>query len=226
MKNIFKSTDIMGPALHFNINGEQKLTSRLGIIISLSVYSLILTAVIFFGKEIWEKNNPSVNLSNEIEENPLGVSVDFKNFDIFFGIRNKANKFFIDQRIYTVKASLYSLAKNESSTFFISRDLKVEPCKANSFEEGSVMRKFDNSGGWCVSRNQSFDLSEISVKGLFGKESFQQIRVLFYECKNSKEKNSLPSNSVDANNNSNFFFIHSTQQNCIININYDKLIIR
>jgi hypothetical protein len=167
----------------------------------------MLTGIFMLGQELWEKNNPSVNSSYELEENPSGVFVDFKNFDIFFGIRNRVSKLlYVDDQIYTVKASMYSYHKNETSSFFVSRDLKVEPCHENSFEQGSVMRKIDNKGGWCLSRNQSLDLSQINVRGIFGKDNFQMIRIFFYECRNSTEASNLNSNNnSNDNNNKNLF---------------------
>jgi len=207
MKSVLKSADILGSSVHFNINGERNLTSNLGIILSFTIYLLMLTAMFMLGQELWQKNNPSVNSSYELEESPPGVPLDFKNFDIFVGIENKvSNVLYVDDQIYTVKASLFSYHKNETSSFFVSRDFNVEPCHENSFDQGSVMRKIYNKGGWCVSRNQSIDFSEIIVRGLYGKENFQMIQIFLEECRNStKASNTNSNNNSNDNNNKNLF---------------------
>jgi len=115
---------MFGQTPGFYISDGKELKSYLGGIITLIIISISIIIGIILGKEIFEKNNPSVNLSTESYESPKKINY-FDNYEVLISINNPDKIPEINEQIYYAKANIFKTIVNSSGTFSENIDLKV-----------------------------------------------------------------------------------------------------
>ena len=148
----------------------------LGIFIYYTLRTLRHLDLSVYDSTIYSKEIPSINLN----------SLDLLYFAFAIEIPSTAARF-IDETIYTVKASFQDSTKNENGTFETNelRELKIEKCHQEKF--GSDYQHLFTNGelnnSYCISK---FDFD---LRGGFIYENISLINIDIFPCKNSTENN-------------------------------------
>jgi len=124
MRKYLLLCDMFGQTPGFYISDNKELKSYIGGVITLIILSISLILGIIFGKEIFQKKKPSVNLSTESDESPKKINY-FDNYEVLLSINNKNKIAEINEQIYYAKANIFKTIVNSSGTFSENIDLKV-----------------------------------------------------------------------------------------------------
>ncbi len=179
----FKKSDFIGQSLTLFIDKKTIHQTIFGGILSILVCFLTIAASLFFGMELWKRNNPIVNSSTEVNSSPDYLVLDKTNWDFFFGLQYN-NKLFIDRSIYTIKGRLFNNVNNTLT----SKYFNIEPCTNNSFSNSTIplFKNYFYNGAWCVSNKQDFPLQ---LNKLWGQEGFSYIDISIWPCVNGSSLN-------------------------------------
>lgn len=182
--DFLKKADFVGQAITLFTNKQTIYQTILGGLLSILVCLLTLGAGIFFALELWQRNNPIVNTSTEINAIPNPLQLDKIKWDFFFGVEDSHHVLYIDPTIYTIKGLIYTNHNNTVS----SSEYNIEPCNDQSFstELFPTFKQYYYNGAWCVSKNQT---QTLQMNRLWGQEGFSFIEVSVWPCRNGSSLN-------------------------------------
>ena len=127
MKKLLFSVDIFGYSPRLTIKKRSENRTIFGGIMTILLVVLSLIAICFFGQEIIFKESPSVNLSTESYNNPDKINY-FDNFELILGIQNPNKEMEINDKIFYVKANIFTTTVNETGSFNTRESINIEPC--------------------------------------------------------------------------------------------------
>lgn len=182
MIDIIKKFDNFGTNISLTMNKSHNYKTTMGGLINIIIYILLGVACYLFGKELWEKRNPSTNTSTIINPTPR-IQEYHKDFEFNIGVRNKQTlAYFIDPSIYSVVSIfyVYDAEAAQFNTFY----LNMEECTQDSFDPNHVklFDSFPYHHYWCISKNQTTD---VKLEKLYGQNNFKMITTNVIPCQNS-----------------------------------------
>lgn len=85
-------------------NGDSKVKSKYGGIITLGVILAYCAVVAFTVFRYFQQSSPATNFNRIYTENPEGFKVDLENLPFAFGMQDPSYAHYIDSSVYTVVA--------------------------------------------------------------------------------------------------------------------------
>ena len=153
-----KSLDMLGKEYQLKIEGDSFKTT-FGGFFSILIYMATLVLTWYFGKDLYEKQNPKyITSNNYLEEHPV-IGIDPSNFTFALSLSsNQDGKFIYDSRAFVYKAyyNRFRLdVKTNTRMIHEVHDISVEPCsnivKEPFYTKGEFMNhycpKFNGSYG-------------------------------------------------------------------------------
>lgn len=133
MPNIFKTFDVFGTSVSWNVKSQTETKTLLGSLISMSLLILLFYIAWVLGKDMIYKSSPVVNLEDiAFSQRPL-LSLNSNTFPIAITIQDYDQNNFMDPRFFKVEASHYRAFNSNLTT--IRTDLELENCKYSSFPD-------------------------------------------------------------------------------------------
>jgi hypothetical protein len=178
LTNLFKSIDTYGQEPSFYIDGQTKLNSATGGVLSLLLILIPIVATIFFGQELLLKEKPTTNTSSSFNSK-TGSFEFFKDIDFFIGVRDHWGPFFINERIFRAEAEIMRWSNETQVTTTIP--LKVEACRDHAFNPDNfkVLKDLEWQNAYCIARNQS---EEVYIQAQYNTHQFSSVNIYFRRC--------------------------------------------
>lgn len=185
-----KNFDLIGPELKISINGDARLKTKVGGLLTILWIALSILAFCAFGRDILEKKNPQIQLNTKVNADRT-FNYNSNNFTIMFAITDNVNLLPIKDiekkmRLYfNVRNTNATKSVNSSETTLIDVNHDLIPCNSSIVLPGAQNNLLvDVSNYWCVPPNLKYKL----VNGL-GEGTSQWFRIQMEICVNSTKNN-------------------------------------
>jgi len=155
MKNFLKLIDFIGKPIVFQIQGNEKFKSALGGVFSLILFAIVLFSFFYFGRDLYEKKNPSYLTQNtRLEFSPQW---NLTNDNFFIGIRVEDENFTTveDPRFFEIIQSYIHYERNSRNEIEVkNKHTKYmrNKCNDTHMKNHLNMKRPDGTGG----KNQDF----------------------------------------------------------------------
>jgi hypothetical protein len=188
-KTFLLKIDQFGIKPELNYNNSIKFKTKVGGAISLLFFITIAMGIIYFGKELFNKEHPSLIQANIYDQDPGRFNLTGDAFRFFVGIEDINFNYYIDPSIYTIAASLpiitRSMDPNGQPVFDYNNfiPLRVEQCKLN-VHFANFKDQFDNqplSSLLCINPN---DADKTYLRGSFGEIEYAYLSIKLSSCRN------------------------------------------
>jgi len=151
MTKFLKSIDRVGRPFTFNIEGEDSYRTPAGGIISIFYYIGIIVFTFYFGRDLWQKEDPNFIQRIEIEDN-----YPFLNFD--------QSNFFTAIKVLDSRAGIYNLSYFDMELRYVKFDYKNgdfsfgtpiphEKCSEKHLAKEPLLQMGLNEGAYCFNLN-------------------------------------------------------------------------
>lgn len=146
MRNLLKSIDFFGKEVSFNIDDDKNFKTPLGGVFSIILAATYLFAFLYFGRDLYEKNNPFFLVQNHrLELTPMW---NLTNQNFFFGIRVEDENFTTieDPRFFEIVHTFKHFQKISNSQFIILKEenyFLTNKCNETHMKNHLNMKKND-----------------------------------------------------------------------------------
>ncbi|KAL4466678.1 hypothetical protein ABPG72_016795 [Tetrahymena utriculariae] len=191
IKKQVTSVDIFGQNIQLLYQKRPQHLTFFGGLITLANGILLIFVGYQYGAELFLKQNPVTNFSEERIRQPEQYNLTLNTYNMAFGMQdpNTFNQF-IDESIYTIKVLRTQMTKvfNESTQQYdqvwSSDDLGPYPCKLSDFKVEGSYSYFQQLSGidqmYCFDQNNN----KASIAGDFEADFYQSIEFFIYQCTN------------------------------------------
>lgn len=196
-ENIFaklKTLDLFGFPIQFKVNGNSKINTYFGLIISLVIYGITISLIFTLGNELLDKKKPNSNLTLKYNTNaPL---INFTEYDILLPIylADNAYKPITDASIVSYEILMAEYFRNKTSGVVtkIKSSVKNNRCKDyySYFEARNFSYDFSANSltnATCFDSKISQD-KNIIIGGNFNQEYYSELQIYISKCNNATEK--------------------------------------
>jgi hypothetical protein len=206
--------DIYGSKPTLKIGRLEAFKTRLGSILTITSILCILSALVYFGLDLFSSSNPKIVLSITNIDYPEKYHMSNENFGFVFGLQdvNTYNQY-IDETIYTAKAFQKTATRvqvgNSSEFQWDVTPLELVRCSIDKFpDEFKELYKFSPLNDMYCLKNNSF-----YIDGTFLNDHYSFLYIELSECRNSTEKMDIPckpKSEIDAKLTGSFFAFSHT----------------
>lgn len=186
MLKYFRLVDMVGRAPPLLINNNKIYKTTAGAICTILILVITITSSLFFGQELFKKEDPSVNFSTKGIDHPPLLEYDEDNFELAFGVQDTDKTLYIDESIYVPKATLSKSVKKDSELKFETFPIQLVPCQNKIFskENNELFSKFIDGTitGYCFANGQANLTEKIGLNDYWGNEGFKMIQIKLYRC--------------------------------------------
>jgi hypothetical protein len=176
--------DIYGTHPRFIINGEKKFNTYFGSFMTLVSGTVITLFFYIYTEEVINHKNPKLITTIYNDAQPSERIITTKDFIITFSLEYSNYSNFIDERIYTVQAGLYTYYKINGSNIETRTPIDVIKCSEFTFDIiPSYFQSLDLKNLYCL-KNGTF-----TFEGEYQSESFQFLYFIISKCNNLTSNN-------------------------------------
>jgi hypothetical protein len=196
MKKVLNFDFFAHPPL-LNINGKENYKTCCGIFSSYLICFLSLSALYYFGSEMYFYQNPSVVMSENSFDEYLQPELNLrsKEFQMGFGILKDGKLVEYDPRYLTITAKIRRWERLASGSFKRSTtDLQLRKCNENDFFLKTNKKMQEHLKPLSVELMKCLEFSDnddLLIKGTFGRSNYTSLVMYINECKNSSDNNSI-----------------------------------
>src|SRR4051794_38280545 len=110
-------TDTIGIEPKFTFQSRNRYKTFIGGLLSILIYFLYLAGMLYFGRDLYEKNSPTLISSSMLNPNAAPLELTPKNFPFYIALEDSANNLncFKDETIYTMKTFLRTQTRGTDS---------------------------------------------------------------------------------------------------------------
>lgn len=178
--------DIMGRGPSLLIQNRFTMKTFVGFFFTVVILIITTVSVLICGKELFTRENPSINISTLTNLHPEFLSFKQYKFDFAFAVQDINNEPFVNESFYYPNLTLF--IKGNSSDEKEEIILNLTTCN-NRKNNTNFFKKLDTlnlKNFYCISDFQN-DWNIIGLKDFWGASGFQMIQVKLYECKNENK---------------------------------------
>lgn len=169
-------------SLHFN--GQNKISSSIGISFSLCIIAIILYG--FFQSDFLQQSNPIIISQSKSLSNAEEIRFS-KNHFISINVGDANSNKVIDSTIFTIYFTIYHLKNDENGQKYVVNEtyIGVHPCTETDmpFNDSSVYKKQNLMNSLCL------DEKNVSIYGQFDEEDLTYFIIELYICDNFTSNN-------------------------------------
>ena len=226
----FLMLDSFGVGINFYLEGYKDYRSKLGGFITLIIYIITIVCGIFFSKNLFARDSPSVSTTSANYPNPSKIIYPNDTFFIF-GITVNSLPF-INESIYRPVG--YIDTKINGSEELLRQNISVDLCDrviSEEYEYYDVIKHLNLSNFYCIDLNQSknndIDNNEFYINEFWGNEGFRMMQIKIYNCSAVAENTSeCADNDIIKENLTSPIITYYTLKNYIDTNNYKKPFVR
>ena len=180
---LFLQLDIFGTYPRFKINGEKKFNTYFGCIMTIICISII--SLFFYIYVINALNHSKPKLLTTIYNDALTEKkiITSKDFSIAISLQHQNYSNFINEKIYTIKAGLYTaISDSQKKQNKIIKEIELMKCNENHFDIiPEYFSNLDLENLYCL-KNGTFE-----IEGEYASNVFSYLYFNFQMCKNSSD---------------------------------------
>jgi hypothetical protein len=203
-----RTLDRIAPQIQLNYKGYSKYKTIMGGLISLIISLLTFALTIYYGRELFMKENPSIISSTIYNKMPSNTSLSPSNFTFYLAVEDPSNNlfYFKDDRIYEMTARVYKRIVTNYNIVKVEKiPIKLEACVLEKHFPGSeaLFNTSQLDQTYCLRPEDNFFL-----KGDFDLNEFYEIQFYVIPCFNTTEnKNKCKSpKEIESKLNSGYVF--------------------
>ncbi|EAR83220.2 ATPase, histidine kinase-, DNA gyrase B, putative (macronuclear) [Tetrahymena thermophila SB210] len=195
IKKQITKLDMFGQKIGLLYKEKPQHLTFFGGFISLLNAGLFIFVAYSYGAELFLKQNPVTNFSEESLRQPEQYIMTHQTFSMAFGMQDP-NTFdqFIDESIYSIKViasqmiKVYNQTTGQYDQVWSEEDLGPYPCKLSDFQVEGSLEYFQQLSG--LDQMYCFDQSDgkASIAGDFEADFFQVLDFSVYQCQNKTDE--------------------------------------
>lgn len=179
--NAVMELDITGRAPSLLIQDRFTMKTFVGFLLTVVTLLTTIVSVFICGKELFIRENPSVNISPLTNLHPEFLSFKQYNIDFIFAVQDTNDEPFINESFYYPTLALLTKVNSSERKETI---LNLTTC-SNRKNHTEFFKKLDHLNldrFYCISDTQD-DWNIIGLNDFWGSIGFKMIQVKLYECK-------------------------------------------
>ena len=184
--NFIQNKDRFGKEAQLYYNGEEKFTTKIGIIITILYFVIYMAYFIYKLNRMLTKEDFSFYDTFEYNKEPPSIELSADKFYVGFALENpKTYDSFIDETIYYPKAYYRAAVRNGGNWDWEKKELELERCNITKFGK-DFTTVFTTNG-----INNLYCFKDINQKliGHFSYDNYSFIYIQLFPCKNTTENN-------------------------------------
>ena len=183
--------DFYGESVELNIRGKAKSETEIGGILSMITVALLIAAAWSTGKDLFYKEQPSINIEDQLLSKRPFLNLDKNSFPIAIALQDYNGNVYNNASLFTVQVFLTSIENiNHTSS---SQSYEIEPCQYTHFP--NILPSNIDSAGLlyysCI-KNQN-----ISIGGYWDDVSLNYLTVQISQCVNATDLSGIVCASVN-----------------------------
>lgn len=187
LNSLLLKLDVLSPAPQLKVNKQSAYTTIAGGVISIIIFILTMTGVIYFGRELFLKEKPFVVTSDKDYSNFGPYAVDVDSFYYYVAIQDEYYNYYVDPTIFELSSSADTWEYDENGeTKSTTSDVEIKLCNNyfNSTDELNISRNIvDLNKFYCVKPGSA------RVEGYWGGEINSFVSVFLNKCSNTTANN-------------------------------------
>ncbi|KAL4427059.1 hypothetical protein ABPG74_021166 [Tetrahymena malaccensis] len=195
LKKQITKLDMFGQKIQLLYKEKPEHTTFFGGLISLLNGILFIIVAYSYGGELFLKQNPVTNFSEESQAQPEQYIMTPQSFNMAFGMQNPDTfEQFIDESIYQIKVvgqqmtKVYNETTGQYDQIWSEEDLGPYPCKISDFQVEGSLEYFQQLPG--IDQMYCFDQTKdkASIAGDFEADFYQTILFSVNQCQNKTDE--------------------------------------
>ena len=185
-----KKADVLAEAPKLKVNNSSSYQTFIGGLISLSLIFLSIIGSLYFGKELYNKDNPIIidSISDFDEITPLYLNNSA--FEFYFVVEYDNYTYYNNPKVFQFRAYEERIIQIEGVQNLYSRELEMQPCKTY-YSKSELNNKIDTDLFYCIKPNSTH------IEGFWGNTINQYIRIKLFKCSNTTNITCLPIEAID-----------------------------
>lgn len=185
--------DYMSNGPNLKVEGKRSYQTAIGGIINIILIILSFIGICYFGLQMLNKTEPIV-VESSMEGHQVGpYSVGEGGFNLFIGIEFPNWTYYMNDRIYTVNATIgINEFDDQFGQSYSLNVLDFGPC-SNYYNQESLNVEINIANFWCFAPNNS------AIEGYWGAEKSSTITFSLHKCENKTSNNNhcFPENEIN-----------------------------
>lgn len=208
--------DFLAPKPQLYVDGKSSFRTTFGALLSIAIISFTITGAIYFGKELFYREEPNVVIS-ALEVDSSSVMLNETDYYIYFNIQDQNYIMYNDPRVFRFTAfnDIMDINEDDSTQTLKRVELEIDLCSkyfnAQNDDTAGKNVVIDMSNSYCLKSNQA------KIEGFWGASHNSYIRVILERCINSTLNNNLCLSESDIDLKINGGIIGMFSQNYILN---------
>jgi hypothetical protein len=189
LTEIIASTDFIGLEPTFTFQSNKRYKTILGGMMSIVLCFLFIAGMVYFGRDLWEKNSPMLISSSSLNPNAAPLQLTPENFPFYIALEDSANNlnYFKDETVYNMQTFFRTQKRVIDSNGLVALQVQSIPvnmvnCDINYHFPG-VEAAFNTTTfqkAYCIAPGQN-----ITIQGDFPDNQFNFLQVNFFQCVNT-----------------------------------------
>jgi hypothetical protein len=203
MKKLISSADFIGMEPAFTFQTKRRFRTTFGGLMSVTLGMLFLAGMLYFGRELYQRRNPTIISSSTLNPLPLPMDLSPSSFPFYIAIEDARNslKYFKDDTVYSMKTYLRKQLRSRDSNGAATVTAELVPismvdCDLHYHFAGmeDMYNVTDYKNAYCIGKDQN-----VTIAGDFPDDVFNFLQVNFYQCTNTTQSsNCKPQSVIDA----------------------------
>lgn len=184
LKKKISQVDYMAIPPQLKIEGKDGYQTPVGGFINIVLIILSIIGTVYFGQELWVKQNPNVVSSQTVNKQVGPFKIENNEFMVYTGFQFTNRTYFSDPRVITMKAYMgINQIKNNDSKFS-TKEVEMGLCKNYYEQEDMNYDEFvDVDLFFCPKPDN------ITVEGFWGASFSSGLIIEIHKCVNTTENN-------------------------------------
>ena len=174
--SILYTLDLFKTPVNFNINGQPKYSSIIGVLFSLTILTYVIYTIAIH--DIFYQNNPKINTQNYVVPNDAYPTMYFNkyNFSVALGLQNYSGVHVVDYSYFAISMEItYSNNLNNNPTKPRVSYMKV--CNESDFADPNMFYDNGLKNTFCLADDKTFKIS-----GSFGSSEINYMIAKILPC--------------------------------------------
>jgi hypothetical protein len=200
IKKLVSSADFIGLEPTFTYQTKSRYKTIFGGLMSIVLGSLFLSGMLYFGRELYQRRNPTIISSSTLNPLPAPMDITPQTFPFYISIQDASNnlKYFKDETIYSLKVYLRTQTRSKDKNGVATLAVNLIPitmvdCDLDYHFAGmqGLYNVTDYKNAYCIGKGQN-----ITIQGDFPDDIFNFLQINYYQCTNTTDVSNCKSQTV------------------------------
>ena len=180
--SVIRYCDFLGEAPKLKVNNSPLYKTLFGGVISLVLASFSIIGIIYFGRELFLKENPFVVMSIKDYDTVGPFKLNNEEFEIYSAIEFENYTYYNNPQVFKFEAYEETIVENKGIQSYSSKKLEINQC-SSYYNNTDLNNKIDIDTFYCIKPNSTH------IEGYWGNKINQYIRIKLFKCNNNTSNN-------------------------------------